>query len=60
MRDHGTCGEANGESEHAWIARGEGGAAGALATLVVRSEGWTALGPGAAELVDYVVPKQLG
>jgi phosphohistidine phosphatase len=32
---------------------------GALATLVVRSEGWTALGPGAAELVDYVVPKQL-
>ena len=32
---------------------------GALATLVVRSEGWTALGPGAAELVDYVVPRQL-
>jgi hypothetical protein len=24
------------------------------------SEGWTALGPGAAELVDYVVPRQLG
>jgi phosphohistidine phosphatase len=33
---------------------------GALATLVVRSEGWTALGPGEAELVDYVVPRQLG
>ena len=33
---------------------------GALATLVVRSEGWAALGPGTAELVDYVVPKQLG
>jgi phosphohistidine phosphatase len=33
---------------------------GALATLVVRSESWTALGPGAAELVDYVVPRQLG
>ena len=33
---------------------------GALATLVVRSEGWTALGPDAAELVDYVVPRQLG
>jgi hypothetical protein len=32
---------------------------GALATLVVRGEGWTALGPGAAELVDYVVPEQL-
>jgi phosphohistidine phosphatase len=32
---------------------------GALATLVVRGEGWTALGPGAAELVDYVVPKEL-
>jgi phosphohistidine phosphatase len=32
---------------------------GALATLVVRSEGWTALGPGTAELVDYVVPRQL-
>ena len=32
---------------------------GALATLVARSEGWTAIGPGAAELVDYVVPKQL-
>jgi phosphohistidine phosphatase len=33
---------------------------GALATLVVRSEGWTALGRGVAELVDYVVPRQLG
>jgi phosphohistidine phosphatase len=33
---------------------------GALATLVVRSESWTALGPGEAELVDYVVPRQLG
>jgi phosphohistidine phosphatase len=32
---------------------------GALATLLIRSEGWAALGPGAAELVDYVVPKQL-
>ena len=31
----------------------------ALATLVFRSEGWTALGPDAAELVDYVVPRQL-
>jgi phosphohistidine phosphatase len=33
---------------------------GALATLVVRSESWTALGAGDAELVDYVVPRQLG
>jgi phosphohistidine phosphatase len=32
---------------------------GALATLVVRSEGWTAVVPGVAELVDYVVPRQL-
>jgi phosphohistidine phosphatase len=32
---------------------------GALVTLLVCSEGWTALRPGAAELVDYVVPKQL-
>jgi phosphohistidine phosphatase len=32
---------------------------GALATLIVRGDGWTALGRGAAELVDYVVPKQL-
>ncbi len=33
---------------------------GALARLVVDSENWAALGPGDAELVDYVVPKQLG
>jgi phosphohistidine phosphatase len=33
---------------------------GALATLVVDSESWAALGPGDAELVDYVVPRQLG
>jgi phosphohistidine phosphatase len=33
---------------------------GALATLAVRSESWTALGAGEAELVDYVVPRQLG
>ena len=33
---------------------------GALATLVVRSESWTALDAGEAELVDYVVPSQLG
>jgi phosphohistidine phosphatase len=33
---------------------------GALATLVVRSASWSALGPGEAELVDYVVPRQLG
>jgi phosphohistidine phosphatase len=33
---------------------------GALATLVVHSESWAALGPGEAELVDYVVPRQLG
>jgi phosphohistidine phosphatase len=33
---------------------------GALATLVVHGESWTALGPGEAELVDYVVPRQLG
>jgi phosphohistidine phosphatase len=32
---------------------------GALATLVVRTEGWAALGPCTAELVDYVVPRQL-
>ena len=32
---------------------------GALATLAVCGEGWTALGPGTAELVDYVVPRQL-
>ena len=33
---------------------------GALATLVVASNSWAAIGPGDAELVDYVVPKQLG
>jgi phosphohistidine phosphatase len=33
---------------------------GALATLVVRSASWSALRPGDAELVDYVVPRQLG
>jgi phosphohistidine phosphatase len=33
---------------------------GALATLVVRSASWSALGRGDAELVDYVVPRQLG
>jgi len=33
---------------------------GALATLVVSSPSWSALGPGEAELVDYVVPRQLG
>jgi phosphohistidine phosphatase len=33
---------------------------GALATLVVRSARWSALGPGEAELVDYVLPRQLG
>jgi phosphohistidine phosphatase len=32
---------------------------GALATLVVRSTSWSALGRGDAELVDYVVPRQL-
>jgi phosphohistidine phosphatase len=31
----------------------------ALATLVA-SESWPGLGPGAAELVDYVVPRELG
>ena len=31
----------------------------ALATLVVDSESWAALGPGDAELVEYVVPRQL-
>jgi phosphohistidine phosphatase len=30
-----------------------------LATLVVHSESWAALRPGDAELVDYVVPRQL-
>jgi phosphohistidine phosphatase len=33
---------------------------GALATLVVRGTRWSALSPGKAELVDYVVPRQLG
>jgi phosphohistidine phosphatase len=33
---------------------------GALATLVVRGTRWSALSPGNAELVDYVVPRQLG
>jgi phosphohistidine phosphatase len=33
---------------------------GALATLVVDSDSWAALRPGDAELVDYVVPRQLG
>jgi phosphohistidine phosphatase len=32
---------------------------GGLATLVVQTESWAALGPGVAELVDYVVPRQL-
>jgi phosphohistidine phosphatase len=32
---------------------------GALATLVVHSESWAALSPGDAELIDYVVPRQL-
>ena len=33
---------------------------GALATLVVGSDSWAAIGPGDAKLVDYVVPRQLG
>jgi phosphohistidine phosphatase len=33
---------------------------GALATLVADGEDWTGLGPGDAELVDYVVPRKLG
>jgi phosphohistidine phosphatase len=33
---------------------------GALATLVVDCESWAALEPGDGELVDYVVPRQLG
>ena len=33
---------------------------GALATLVADSESWADLSPGDAELVDYVVPTQLG
>jgi phosphohistidine phosphatase len=33
---------------------------GVLATLIVHSQSWAALRPGDAELVDYVVPRQLG
>ena len=33
---------------------------GAFATLVVEGDSWAALNPGDAELVDYVVPRQLG
>ena len=33
---------------------------GALATLVINSDSWATLAPGDAELVDYVVPRQLG
>jgi phosphohistidine phosphatase len=33
---------------------------GGLATLVADCESWTALKPGGAELVDYVVPRDLG
>jgi phosphohistidine phosphatase len=33
---------------------------GVLARFVVHSESWAALRPGDAELVDYVVPRQLG
>jgi phosphohistidine phosphatase len=33
---------------------------GALATLLVDCESWAALEPGDGELVDYVVPRQLG
>jgi phosphohistidine phosphatase len=33
---------------------------GALATLVADGEDWAGLGPGDAELVDYVVPRELG
>lgn len=32
---------------------------GALATFAVRRGGWASLGPGRAELVDYVVPREL-
>ena len=32
----------------------------ALATFVVDRDSWAALGPGEGELVDYVVPRQLG
>lgn len=33
---------------------------GALATIALDSESWAALEPGDGELVDYVVPRQLG
>jgi phosphohistidine phosphatase len=33
---------------------------GALATLVLYSKSWSAVGRGQGELVDYVVPRQLG
>jgi phosphohistidine phosphatase len=33
---------------------------GALATLVVSGDSWAALRPDEAELIDYVVPRQLG
>jgi phosphohistidine phosphatase len=33
---------------------------GVLATLAVHSQSWAALRPGDAELVDYVLPRQLG
>jgi phosphohistidine phosphatase len=33
---------------------------GALATLAVDSESWAGLRPGDAELVDYVIPRDLG
>jgi phosphohistidine phosphatase len=32
----------------------------ALATLIVDSDSWAALRPGEAELINYVVPRQLG
>ena len=32
----------------------------ALATLIVDSDSWAALSPGEAELISYVVPRQLG
>ena len=32
---------------------------GALATFTVPGASWSALGPGAAKLVDYVVPRDL-
>jgi phosphohistidine phosphatase len=33
---------------------------GALARLVADNESWAALGPGDGELVDYIVPRELG